>query len=125
MIKNVTTHIAGLLGSTVGTDLFAIFETPGAMLPRAVLNERTAVVNISGMRTQMIQVLTTGAEPFQARDFAYRIHDSIERKSNVTMGTTDVFFVDPIGPPMLLGRDPQGNYEFTANYLFKVKESTF
>lgn len=125
MIKNVVTHIAGLLGATVGQDLFAIWEQPGALMPRAVFNERAGTTNFSGMRTQMVQVLTVGADPFQSRDFAYRIHNSIERKSNITMGTTEVFFIDPIGPPMLLGRDPQGNWEFTANYLFRVKDSTF
>jgi len=134
VIKEVTKFIANKAGLTIGTDLFeghrpegtidacdVVLETAGgSVFPD--LPERIDIV---------FQVLSRAETYFTARARAYVIYDAIYR--NWTSGSAgwtlpvvdaayEAMIIEPLAPPQSIGQDEKKRYEFSTNYLMKIKK---
>jgi len=142
MIEEITTFIrnrAALLPVpvvlTIGTDLFMGHRS------QAVADNCDVILESAGGSVfpelpervdPMIQVLSRGDTYFTARIRAHVIYDAIFRTHIygsagwilpvVIAGVRyEVMVIDPLSPPQYIGQDEKLRYEFSTNYIFKIK----
>lgn len=142
MIEEITTFIrdkAALLPVpvvlTIGTDLFMGHR------PQAVADNCDVILETTGGETffdlperadPVIQVLSRGDTYFIARIRAHVIYDAIFRVHTYgSAGWTlpvviagvryEVMVIVPLSPPQYIGQDEKLRYEFSTNYLMKIK----
>jgi len=137
VIKEVTEFIETKAGLTRDTDLFAghrpqgvadacdvvIESAGGSVFPE--LPERADVV---------FQVLSRAVTYMTARDRAWAIYDAIYR--DWTYGSAgwsigpilpggdeyEIMVLEPLATPQWIGQDEKSRYEFSTNYLMKIKK---
>jgi len=134
VIKEVAKFIANKAGLTIGTDLFeghrpqdapdacdvVIESSGGSVFPE--LPERADPV---------FQLLSRDWTYFTARARAYVIYDAIFRDwtygaANFTLPVVDAAYeamiIEPLATPQYIGQDEKRRYEFSCNYIFKIKK---
>ena len=137
MIQEITTFIKNQAGLTIGTDLFSghrpqdaadacdvVLESAGGMV-YFDLPERADIT---------IQVLSRALTYMTARARAWAIYDAIFRDYTltgsagwtlpiVTVGEEyEAMVIEPLAPPQNIGQDEKGRWEFSCNYLMKIKK---
>jgi len=142
VIEEITTFIrnkAALLPVpvvlTIGTDLFMGHR------PQAVTDNCDVVLETTGGEAffdlperadPVIQVLSRGDTYFTARARAHVIYDAIFRTHVYgSAGWTlpviiagvryEAMVIEPLSPPQYIGQDEKLRYEFSTNYIFKIK----
>jgi len=76
---------------------------------------------------KMIQILSRASSFWTARDNIYLVHDYLKSRSQVTLpvvGSTTykAEFIEAVDFPQSLGQDERGLWEFSQNYVFRVRE---
>lgn len=136
MIQEVAKFIANQATLTIGTDLFeghrpqdapdacdVILETGGGSI-FFDLPERADIV---------FQVLSRAKNYVAARARAYTIYDAIYRDWTegaagfvlpiVTIGEEyEAMIIEPLAPPQYIGQDEKQRFEFSTNFLIKIKK---
>ena len=136
MIKEVTQFIANKASLTIGTDLFAGHR------PQDAPDACDAILEASGGSVEfdlperadpVFQVLSRATTYFTARARAWAIYDAIFRDHTdgsagwtlpiVTVGEEyEAMIIEPSATPQYIGQDENGRYEFSTNYLMKIKK---
>ena len=137
MIKEITQFIANKAGLTRDTDIFAghrlvdtadecdvILETAGG----------TAYFDLPERADIVIQVLSRAKTYFDARTRAYVIYDAIFRNweygsagwkiGPVVPGGDEyqIMTITPLAIPQWAGLDEKKRFEFSTNYVFRIKK---
>ena len=136
MIKEVAKFIANNAGLIIGTDLFEGHR------PQSTIDACDVVLESSGgsvfpelpERADVVfQVLSRAKSYFTARARAWAIYDAIYRDwtygaANFTLPIETVgeeyeaMIIEPLATPQYIGQDEKLRYEFSANYVFKIKK---
>ena len=137
MIKEVTDFIADKAGLTIGDDLWAghrpqdcddacdvVLESAGGSV-YFDLPERADLV---------IQVLSRDTTYFTARARAWAIYDAIFRDHTYGSAGWDLgpilpggdeyvaMVIEPLAIPQYIGQDDKLRYEFSTNYLWRIRK---
>lgn len=134
MIKEVTDFIADKASLTRDTNLFAghrpqdcadacdvVLETAGG----------SVYFDLPKRADQVFQVLSRAKTYFTARARAYAIYDAIYRNwtsgsANWTLPVVDdayeAMIIEPLATPQYIGQDEKKRFEFSTNYIFKIKK---
>ena len=137
MIKEVTQFIATKAGLTVDTNIFAGHRPQDAADASDVILESaggSVYFDLPERADITIQVLSRALTYMTARTRAWAIYDAIFRNwtsgsAGWTIGpiapstdTYEVMVIEPLAVPQWIGQDEKLRYEFSTNYLFKVKK---
>ena len=136
MIKEVTEFIETKAGLTRDTDLFAGHR------PQGVADDCDVVLESAGgsvfpelpERADVVfQVLSRAKTYMTARARAWAIYDAIYR--DWTYGSAgwilpiviagdeyEAMVIEPLATPQNIGQDEKGRWEFSCNYIFKIKK---
>lgn len=135
MLKEITEFIEDKASLTRDTDLFSGHRPQGSPDACDVVLESTGgpVYWWNPERADpVIQVLSRAKTYMTARDRAYAIYDAIYR--NWTYGSAgwtlpvvgtdeyEAMTIEPLSPPQYIGQDENGRYEFSTNYIFRIKK---
>ena len=136
MFKEIIRFIEDKASLTLGTDLFSghrpqdapdacdlILETGGGGIE----------VDLPDRADYSIQVLSRAKTYFTARTRAWNVYDAIYRDWSlgsagwalpvVTSGEEyEVMVIEPLAIPQYIGQDEKGRYEFSTNYIFRIKD---
>jgi len=120
---------------TVGTDLFVGHRPQGTVDACDVVIETAggSVFFSLPERTDLVfQVLSRDTTYFTARARAYAIYDAIFRDHiygsagwtlpNIVGENYEAMVIEPLAPPQYIGQDKKSRYEFSTNYLMKIKK---
>lgn len=151
MIKEITTFIRDQAVAlvppvvlTIDTDLFAGHRPQGTTDNCDLILETTGgeiFFELPERADPVIQVLSRGKTYFTARARAHVIYDAIFRIHTVpdalgfTYGsagwpigpilpggdTYEIMVIVPLAPPQWIDQDEKLRYEFSTNYIFKIK----
>lgn len=121
MIKEIASYIETNTSFTIGTDLFVGLHE-GAQDQCVVLNEFPDGENWSGMINFRLQVLARAKDYFTARADAYIVHELIKLTGFALINYV-VMFSDILSMPQPIGRDLEGRFELSANYMLYIKEA--
>ena len=135
MIKEVTDFIADKATLTRDTDLFAghrLDDTPDAC--DVVLESAGGSIffDLPERADVVFQVISRDTTYFTARNRAYVIYDAIYRDwtygaANFTLPIVivgeeyEAMIIEPLAPPQYIGQDEKARFEFSCNYLMKIK----
>ena len=131
MIKEVATFIAAKATLTIGTDLFEGHRPQGTIDACDVILESaggTVFPELPERADIIFQVLSRAKTYFTARARAWAIYDAIYRdwtlgSAGWALGIThEIMALEPLAPPQYIGQDEKGRYEFSTNYLMKIKK---
>jgi len=128
----------------IGTDLFAGHR------PLAVADNCDVVLESTGGEVffnwakridPVIQILSRGNTYFTARARAWKIYDAIYREHTAADALGNVYpsagwtlpivaggpvyiamIIEPLSPPQYIGQDEKLRYEFSTNYIFKIRK---
>jgi len=137
MIKEVTTFISEKADLEIGTYLFAGHR------PQDAPDACDCVLEASGGSVEfdlperadpVFQVLSRATTYFTARARAWAVYDAIFRKW--TYGSAgwildplevggdkyEIMIIEPMAIPQYIGQDENGRYEFSTNYLMRIKK---
>lgn len=133
MIQEISEFIEDKTSFDVGVDLFVGHRPQDAPDRCQVLLERTGGVpyfDLSDRADLPIQVLSRAMTYFNARDDAYEIYNAIHGTAGWTLPTITsgesykAMMIGAQATPQYIGQDDKGRYEFSTNYIFKVKDAT-
>ena len=136
MIQEVAAFIADKAGLTVGTDLFEGHRPQGTIDACDLLQETTGgeiFFDLPERADPVFQVLSRAKNYVAARARAYIIYKAIYRDwiygaagftlPVVTVGEEyEAMIIEPLAPPQYMGQDEKGRFEFSTNYMFKIKK---
>ncbi len=137
MIDEITEFIADKASLTKGTNIFVGHRPQSAADACDVVLETTGgevFTDLPERADPVIQVLSRGGTYFTARDRAYAIYDAIYRNwasgsAGWTIGPIEaggqeyeVMAIVPLAPPQNIGQDKKLRFEFSTNYIFKIKK---
>ena len=136
MIQEVAKFIANKAGLTIGTDLFEGHRPQGTIDACDVLMETaggTIFFDLPERADPVFQVLSRAKNYVAARARAYAIYDAIYRDwiygaagfilPVVTVGEEyEAMIIEPLAPPQFVRIDEKGRFEFSTNYLMKIKK---
>lgn len=136
MIQEVAKFIANKAGLTIGTDLFEGHRPQGTIDACDVLMETaggTIFPDLPERADITFQVLSRAKNYVKARARAYVIYDAIYRNWTygaagftlpiVTVGEEyEAMIIEPLAPPQYIGQDEKSRFEFSTNYVFKIKK---
>ncbi len=136
MIQEVAKFIANKAGLTVGTDIFEGHRPQGTIDACDVLMETAGgsiFPDLPERADITFQVLSRAKNYVAARARAYVIYDAIYRDWTygaanftlpiVTIGEEyEAMIIEPLAPPQFIGQDEKGRFEFSCNYIFKIKK---
>lgn len=137
MIQEITEFIENQAGLTRDTDLFAGHRPQGATDNCDTVIESTGgtvFFDLPERADIVIQVLSRGDTYFTARKRAYAIYDVIFRNYEdtgsagwtlpiVTVGEEyEAMVIEPLAPPQYIGQDEKSRFEFSTNYIFRIKK---
>lgn len=136
MIKEVAKFIANKAGLTIGTDLFEGHRPQGTIDACDVVLESSGgsvFPELPERADPVFQVLSRAKTYFTARARAWAIYDAIYRNHGygsanwtlpiVTVGEEyEAMIIEPLASPQYIGQDEKGRYEFSTNYLMKIKK---
>lgn len=136
MIQEITEFIEDKAGLTRDVDLFAGHR------PDDTINECDVVMESTGgmiffdlpeRADPVIQVLSRAETYLTARARAWTIYDAIFRDHIygsagwtlpiVTVGEKyEAMIIEPLASPQYIGQDEKQRFEFSCNYVFKIKK---
>jgi len=137
MIKPICQFIANKAGLTVGTNIFSGHRPQDAPdICDVVLESAGGMVyfDLPERADPVIQVLSRALTYMTARARAWAIYDAIFRDYEdtgsagwtlpvITPGEEyEAMIIEPLAPPQYIGVDEKLRYEFSVNYIFKVKK---
>ena len=136
MIQEVAKFIANKAGLTIGTDLFEGHRPQGTIDACDVLMETAGgsiFPDLPERADITFQVLSRAKDYVAARTRAYVIYDAIYRNwtygaANFTLPIVTVgeeyeaMIIEPLAPPQYIGQDEKSRFEFSVNYIFKIKK---
>lgn len=137
MIQEITEFIENQAGLTRDTDLFAGHRPQDATDNCDVVLETTGgnvSFDLPERADPIIQVLSRGVTYLTARARAYAIYDAIFRDYEltgsagwtlpiVTVGDEyEAMVIEPVSPPQYIGQDKKLRFEFSINYIFRIKK---
>ena len=137
MIKEITAFIETKARLTRDADFYAGHRPQNAIEACDVVLESgggMVYFDLPERADPVIQVLSRELTYFKARDRAWAIYDAIFRdwvygSAGWTIGpivpggdTYEVMIIEPLAPPQWMGQDEELRYEFSTNYIFKVKK---
>ena len=134
MIKEVAKFIANQAGLTIGTDLFEGHRPQGTIDACDVVLESSGgsvFFDLPERADVVFQVLSRAKTYFTARARAWAIYDAIFRDwtygaANFTLPVVDAAYeamiIEPLATPQYIGQDEKSRYEFSTNYLMKIKK---
>jgi len=137
MLKEVCKFIADKASLTRGTDLFeghrpqdtpdacdVILETGGG----SIFPDQPDRADVT------IQVLSRAKTYYTARTRAWNIYDAIYKdwtygSAGWTLSGVDggddllAMVIEPLAVPQYIGQDEKGRYEFSTNYIFRIRDA--
>lgn len=130
MIKEFTQYIANNTVFVLGTDLFMGHRHKDCPPECIVVLETDGITDpyLSDKVDWHVQILTRAKTFMTARDNAWIIHDLI--KSNAGLYTPTIvkkycmMFIEVKNQPTSIGVDQDNRYEFSANYLIRIREDS-
>ena len=134
MIKEVTDFIANKAGLTRDTDIFAGHRLSDTIDTCDVVIETAggeAFFDLPERADIVVQVISRGTTYFTARARAYVIYDAIFRNyvygsAGWTLPVVDAAYeamvIVPLAIPQYKGLDDKKRFEFSCNYIFKLKK---
>lgn len=137
MIQEITEFIEDQAGLTRDTDIFAGHRPQDAQDNCDVVMESgggTSFFDLPERADITIQVLSRGDTYLTTRTRAYTIYDAIFRNYEaygsagwtlpiVTVGEEyEAMVIEPLAPPQYIGQDRKLRFEFSVNYIFRVKK---
>ena len=138
MIKEITTFIETKAGLTRDTDLFAGHRPQGTVAACDVVLESSGgsvLFDLPERADIMFQVSSRDETYFTARARAWAIYDAIFRDWTlgsagwllpldplILVKTHEIMIIDPLSTPQYVGQDEKSRYEFSTNYLMKIKK---
>ena len=138
MLKEITTFIETRTGLTRDTDLFAGHRPEGTVDACDVILESssgTVFFDLPERADLVIQVLSRNTTYFTARARAWAIYDAIFRDVEFSSAgwrlpldaeeddkTHEIMILEPLASPQYIGQDKKSRYEFSTNYIFKIKK---
>lgn len=136
MIREVTDFIADKAGLTRDTDLFAGHRPQNAQDACDVVLETAGGETFSDLPERadiVFQVLSRAKTYFTARARAHEIYNTIYRDHIygsagwtlpiVVVGEEyEAMVIEPLAPPQYVGQDNKSRFEFSTNYVFKIKK---
>lgn len=135
MIKEITQFIADKAGLTRDTDIFAGHRPKDCVdVCDAVLETAggTSFFDLPKRSDPVIQVLSRAMTYFTARTRAWLIYNAIFGDYPlgsagwtlpiITVGEEyEAMTIEPLAPPQYIGQDVKNRFEFSTNYIFRVK----
>ena len=134
MIKEVAKFIANQAGLTIGTDLFEGHRPQGTIDACDVILETaggTTFFDLPERADPVFQVISRDTTYFTARARAYVIYDAIYRNHiygsagwilPVIDDAYEAMAIEPLASPQYKGEDKKSRYEFSTNYIFRIKK---
>ena len=130
MIKEVTDFIADKAGLTRDTDIFAGHRLSDTIDTCDVVLETTGgevFFDLPERADVVFQVLSRAMTYMIARARAWAIYDTIFRdhiygSAGWPLGAYEAMIIDPLAPPQYIGQDEKARFEFSCNYIFKLKK---
>lgn len=137
MIKEITAFIEDKTGLTRDTDLFAGHRPQGVVDACDVVLESaggSVIFDLPERADLMIQVLSRDTTYFTARARAWAIYDAIFRdwtygSAGWTIGPIVaggdeymVMVIDPVATPQYIGQDEKLRFEFSTNYIWRIRK---
>ena len=131
MIKEVAIFIAGKAGLTIGTDLFEGHRPQGTIDACDVIIESaggSVFPELPERADVVFQILSRANTYFTARARAWAIYDAIYRdwtygSAGWALGIThEIMVLEPLATPQYIGTDEKSRYEYSTNYLMKIKK---
>lgn len=134
MIKEIVSFIEDKAGLTTGTDLFAGHR------PQDAQDNCDVVLETAGGAIhwddpdrvdKAIQVLSRATTYFTARARAWAIYNAIYKNhaygsAGWTLPNVDddyvAMMIEPNSDPQYIGQDEKNRYEFTCNYIFRIRD---
>lgn len=135
MLKEITDFIADKASLTRDTNLFAGHRPQGTIDVCDVVMESaggTVFFDLPERADIVIQVLSRAKTYFTARARAYVIYDAIfaDFTEGGSAGWTlpvvdnayEAMIIEPLAPPQYIGQDEKLRFEFSTNYIFRMKK---
>lgn len=136
MIKEVAKFIANKAGLTIGTDLFEGHRPQGTIDACDVVLETaggTVFTDLPERADIAFQVLSRAKTYFTARARAWVIYKTIYSDWEygsagwtlpiVIVGEEyEAMVIEPLATPQYIGQDKKSRYEFSTNYIFRIKK---
>jgi len=123
LISDLADYIAEQASLTVDTDLFIGAEVPNIVGTFAVLRDIPgSIENWSGLEQIHFQLMCTGNSYVDSKMLADQLYEVIKHKpgfADADLITHNVFYCEPTSLPYPVGRDDQGGYIFSVNFLIK------
>jgi hypothetical protein len=131
MLKEIVSFIEnGLVGYTIGTNLFAGF------VPSTITADYLVVIETGGRPEpelkdyveQTIQVLAVAKDYFTAKDMAQAAYDLLHSSAGETLpviGSGKEYWVNTISAisaPQSLGQDEKGRFIISTNYILRIQD---
>jgi hypothetical protein len=137
MFKEICEFIEDKASLTIGTDLFSghrpqdapdacdtVLETGGG----SIYTDQPDRADVT------IQVLSRAKTYFTARARAWNIYDAIYNdwtygSAGWTLSGVDggddllAMVIEPLAVPQYIGQDEKGRYEFSTNYIFRIRDA--
>jgi len=134
MIRELTTYIATQASLTIGSDLFATDRPEDAEAACSVVIDRpsASVVHSTTRTSHMVQVLSrsgVNGSWVDAETLATNLYVVLQGLRGVTLPLVDsgsqyyIEVCNAVSKPQPLGRDARGRFEYSTNYLVRIKES--
>ena len=131
MLKEIAQYIENQTSLVIGTDLYIGHRTVDAN------DECTLLLNNTGSTVYFdlpdridlnLQVLTRGTSYLTTEDTAIEVYDVLKRNEHITLPVTDsdillVQIFEARDYPKFIGLDERGLYEFSCNYMLKIKKN--
>lgn len=134
MIKEIASFIADKANLTIGTDLYVGHRPQNAVdACDTVLETAGGGIHpdIPDRVDKHIQVLSRAKTYFTARARAWLVFDAIYRDHtkgsagwplpNIVGDDYVAMVIEPLADPQYIGQDEKGRYEFSCNYVFKIR----
>lgn len=134
MFQEICTLIANLTGFVIGTTLQAGHRLQTAP-DRCVLIAESAggatVPELPDRADFVIQAMSRGKTYFDARDDCWTVYNALHGTAGWNMpnisGSGDDYIawaVDALAIPQYIGQDPNGRFEFSVNFIFRMAQAS-
>lgn len=131
MIKEITTYIGTNTSLTLESTLFGGFR-PASALDTCVVVLESAGGSVNSYfpdgGEKAIQILSRAESYWTAREKAYLVHNLLKSKAQVTLPvvsggpTYKAEFIEAQEFPQSVGQDDRGLWEFSQNFIFRIRE---
>jgi hypothetical protein len=129
MIKEITTYIKNLLGTSyvIGTNIFAGFAPSGISVDHIIAIDSGGVPNfyLPDHIGKTVQVLCKAEDYHEAMRLAMLVFNALNGKAGITLPVVNSAYyvntISAISVPQSLGQDENGLFNISTNYVFKLQ----